>query len=85
MIGRNMKEARINLRLAINMERELRKAAQSFSRRDVFQVRRARHLEDQGEEDLIKETSALREEQEVIRAGAGMRKRRRPFEPWAGR
>ena len=60
MIGRNMKEARVNLRLAINMERELRKAA-------------------------IDETSALREEQEVVRAGAGMGKRRRPFGPWAGR
>ena len=84
MIGRNMKEARVNLRLAINMERELRKAAQSFSRRGALLVRRARHLGEQEEEDSIDETSALRGEQEVVRAGAGTRKRR-PFGPWAGR
>ena len=84
MIGRNMKEARVNLRLAINMERELRKAAQSFSRRGAYLVRRAQHLEDQGEEDLINETSLQWEEQGTVRAREGTRKRR-PFGPWAGR
>ena len=84
MIGRNMKEARVNLRLAISMERELRKAAQSFSRRGAFLVRRTRHLEEQQEEEEEDIYTKLREEQGAVRAGAGTRKRR-PFGPWAGR
>ena len=82
MIGRNMKEARVNLRLAISMERELRKAAQSFSRRGAFLVRRTQHLEEQQEEEDI--YTKLREEQGAVRAGAGTRKRR-PFGPWEER
>ena len=84
MISRNTKEARVNLRLAISMERELRKATQSFNRRGAFLLRRARHLEEQEEEDSIDRTSAMREDQGTVRAGAGTRKRR-PFGPWAGR
>ena len=94
LLGRNVREARITLELAMGMERELRRAVRSLEQRLQGMEESIGGLAGVQEEDGEdgEEKGEVVEEQEEVREGSLKHlrhsrggKKHKPFSPWAGR
>ena len=88
LLGRNVREARITLELAMGMERELRRAVRSLEQRLQGMEESIGGLAGVQEED----GEEVAEEQEELREGSLKHlrhsregKKHKPFSPWAGK
>ena len=91
LLGRNVREARITLELAMGIERELRRAVRSLEQRLQGMEESIEGLAGVQEEDGEDEEEVAEEQEEVwegslrhLRHSGGGRKHK-PFSPWAGR
>ena len=91
LLGRNVREARVTLELAMGMERELRRAVRSLEQRLQGMEESIEGLAGVQEEDGEDEEEVAEEQEEVwegslrhLRHSGGGRKHK-PFSPWAGR
>ena len=91
LLGRNVREARITLELAMGMERELRRAVRSLEQRLQGMEESIEGLAE-GKPEQGEEQGVVAEEQEEVREGSFRHlrhskggKKHKPFSPWAGK